>query len=182
MGITIAGWAIVNFDLLNWEYRIKVEEENISLYSNRPYAPQIIKECKNDVHCAVNAMQTISDIENKQNVTDTFGDLIHLFEQTYPCHETAHHLGMWFYGYVGDVSEALSYAEQVCGGAVFHGVIQNYMATQKFLALAQIKASGGSVDVPRFEVPGVVVLGLFKDPAGNEMGLVEIKDGTAKVP
>ncbi len=133
VGITIAGWAIVNFDLLNWEYRIKVEEENISLYSNRPYAPQIIKECKNDVHCTVNAMQTISDIENKQNVTDTFGDLIHLYEQTYPCHETAHHLGMWFNGYVGDVSEALSYAEQVCGGAVFHGVIQNYLVKQKFL-------------------------------------------------
>jgi predicted enzyme related to lactoylglutathione lyase len=48
--------------------------------------------------------------------------------------------------------------------------------------LSQIEACGGSVDVPRFEVSGVVVLGLSKDPAGNEMGLVEIENGVPKVP
>ena len=36
--------------------------------------------------------------------------------------------------------------------------------------LALIEQSGGSIDVPRFEVPDVVVLGLFRDPAGNPMG------------
>ncbi len=48
--------------------------------------------------------------------------------------------------------------------------------------LAEIVANGGSVDAPRFEVKGVVVLGLFRDPAGNRMGLVEMADGQAKVP
>jgi len=48
--------------------------------------------------------------------------------------------------------------------------------------LAEIESNGGSIDVPRFEVPGVVVLGLFKDPAGNPMGLVEMQDGKPKVP
>lgn len=49
--------------------------------------------------------------------------------------------------------------------------------------LAAIEANGGSVDTPRFEVPGVVVLGLFRDPAGNRMGLVEVDaDGNAIVP
>jgi predicted enzyme related to lactoylglutathione lyase len=48
--------------------------------------------------------------------------------------------------------------------------------------LAQIAANGGTIDAPRFEVPGVVVLGLFKDPAGNPMGLVELEDGKAKIP
>lgn len=48
--------------------------------------------------------------------------------------------------------------------------------------LAEIKAHGGSVDAPRFEVKGVAILGLFRDPAGNAMGLVEIHDGRAKVP
>ena len=47
-------------------------------------------------------------------------------------------------------------------------------------ALDRIEAAGGSIDVPRFEVPGVVVLGLFRDPAGNPMGLVEM-DGSAPV-
>lgn len=49
--------------------------------------------------------------------------------------------------------------------------------------LAQVAAHGGTVEAPRFEVPGVVVLGLFRDPAGNRMGLVEIcEDGQAVVP
>ena len=48
--------------------------------------------------------------------------------------------------------------------------------------LASIEAAGGSVDVPRFEVPGMVVLGLFRDPAGNPMGLVEMDGNTPVVP
>ena len=48
--------------------------------------------------------------------------------------------------------------------------------------LAKIKANGGSIIQPRLEVKGVVVLGLFKDPAGNSMGLVELKDGKPTVP
>ena len=48
--------------------------------------------------------------------------------------------------------------------------------------LNAVVSAGGSVDAPRFEVPGVVVLGLFRDPAGNPMGLVEMENGEAKVP
>lgn len=42
-------------------------------------------------------------------------------------------------------------------------------------ALDQIKAAGGTVDMPRTVVPNVVTFALFKDPAGNRMGLVELK-------
>jgi len=35
---------------------------------------------------------------------------------------------------------------------------------------------------PRTEVPGVVVVALFTDPAGNRMGLVEMDGGKPKVP
>lgn len=48
--------------------------------------------------------------------------------------------------------------------------------------LAKIEANGGKTVAPRFEVKGVVVLGLFTDPAGNRMGLVELKDGKPKIP
>ena len=40
--------------------------------------------------------------------------------------------------------------------------------------LEQIKAAGGTVDTPRTVVPKVVTFALFKDPAGNRMGLVEV--------
>jgi predicted enzyme related to lactoylglutathione lyase len=48
--------------------------------------------------------------------------------------------------------------------------------------LTSIVANGGSIVQPRFEIKGVVVLGLFTDPAGNSMGLVELMDGKPKVP
>ena len=48
--------------------------------------------------------------------------------------------------------------------------------------LEEIVTRGGTVDAPRFEVPGVVILGLFKDPAGNPMALVEMENGKPKVP
>jgi len=48
--------------------------------------------------------------------------------------------------------------------------------------LAKVVANGGKIMQPRMEVKGVVVLGLFTDPAGNQMGLVEMADGKPKVP
>ena len=48
--------------------------------------------------------------------------------------------------------------------------------------LTLIEQSGGTVDAPRFEVPRVVVLGLFRDPAGNPMGLVEMDGDSPRVP
>ena len=49
-------------------------------------------------------------------------------------------------------------------------------------ALSDIDHAGGTVDVARFEVPGVVVLGLFKDPAGNPMGVVEMDGSRLRIP
>ena len=49
-------------------------------------------------------------------------------------------------------------------------------------SLSLIEQSGGTVDVPRFEVAGVVVLGLFRDPAGNPMGLVEMDGDSPRIP
>lgn len=48
--------------------------------------------------------------------------------------------------------------------------------------LSLIEQSGGTIDVPRFEVAGVVVLGLFRDPAGNPMGLVEMDGDRPRIP
>ena len=48
--------------------------------------------------------------------------------------------------------------------------------------LAAVVEAGGTIDAARFEVPGVVVLGLFRDPAGNEMGLVEMIGERPRVP
>ena len=49
--------------------------------------------------------------------------------------------------------------------------------------LAVVTAHGGTIVFPRTIAPGVVILALFKDPAGNRMGLVELgPDGRPIVP
>ena len=48
--------------------------------------------------------------------------------------------------------------------------------------LHEITAHGGAVVFPRLEVPGVAIVALFTDPAGNRMGLVEMDGDRAKVP
>jgi predicted enzyme related to lactoylglutathione lyase len=48
--------------------------------------------------------------------------------------------------------------------------------------LAKITSLGGKIVAPRFAVPGAVILALFNDPAGNAMGLVELKDGKPVIP
>ena len=48
--------------------------------------------------------------------------------------------------------------------------------------LAKVAANGAAVVIPRTVVPGVVILALFKEPAGNRMGLVEMDGDKPKVP
>jgi predicted enzyme related to lactoylglutathione lyase len=48
--------------------------------------------------------------------------------------------------------------------------------------LAAVAVHGGKTVLPRLEVPGVAILALFTDPAGNRMGLVEMDGDKAKVP
>jgi predicted enzyme related to lactoylglutathione lyase len=49
-------------------------------------------------------------------------------------------------------------------------------------AFAKITEHGGKPASPRIEVPGVVIMGLFTDPAGNRMGLVEMDGDAARLP
>jgi uncharacterized protein len=48
--------------------------------------------------------------------------------------------------------------------------------------MEKVVAKGGKIHAPRYAVPGVVVLGLFYDPAGNRVGLVEMKSGKPIIP
>ena len=43
-------------------------------------------------------------------------------------------------------------------------------------------AASGTIDQPRFVVSGVVILGMFRDPAGNRIEVVEMKYGKPIAP
>lgn len=42
--------------------------------------------------------------------------------------------------------------------------------------LSKVESAGGKTVMPRTEIPGTVVFGMFHDPAGNLVGLVEEDD------
>jgi hypothetical protein len=70
-------------------------------------------------------------------------------------------------------------------GTIAQGVAETIIyvgVTDVTATLQKVVARGGTIRYPRFEVPGRVILGVFKDPAGNSVGLVEIENGKAKVP
>ena len=67
-------------DIISDNNEIEIENENISIYSSKSYAPQIVEKCKNDIHCSVNAMNSIAKIETKEKVVDTFSELVINYE------------------------------------------------------------------------------------------------------
>lgn len=87
------------------------------------------------------------------------------------------------FGWTYDVHEAMDYgmvaADQGRGipGGVGAGEaprVTFYVATPSIDdALKQAKGLGGEVLMPRTELPGGTVLGMFRDPEGNAVGLVE---------
>ena len=95
-------------------------------------AEQIISKCEDDVRCAVNSLQVLAKNGKDEKIIDTFHELVSLYDKNYPCHQIAHHLGMWLYGHVGKLDEALKEAKMICGGAIYHGVIQNYLTIEHF--------------------------------------------------
>ena len=71
------------------------------------------------------------------------------------------------------------------GGTIVQGAAETiiYVGVPDVTAtLQKVVARGGTIRYPRFEVPGRVILGVFKDPAGNSVGVVEMDNGKAKVP
>jgi len=95
-----------------------------------------------------------------------------------------------FYSSVFDWNADSSGKFSVPVDSPIHGAIRRDPAEKRLYlgvpditqSLSLVEQYGGSVEAPRFEVPGVVVLGLFKDPAGNRMGLVELEGNKPRIP
>lgn len=95
------------------------------------YAEEIIGKCELDAHCAMDSLNEIAKKEEKSIVLATFGELITAYDQSmHYCHPQAHHLAMFLYHYVGNLTEALSYADQRCANGLSHGLVQTFFITQ----------------------------------------------------
>lgn len=130
LGVIVAG--IIGALVVSITMSSEPSPESPSIQNSLQKAQEIIDGCTDDVHCAVEELQALSAEHDNNVILPLFVDLITLYDSQVPCHETGHHLGLWLYGYVGDLENSLNYAQQQCGGAVFHGVIQNHMMTLNF--------------------------------------------------
>lgn len=87
------------------------------------------------------------------------------------------------FGWKFDVDEDMNYGMveanggQGIPGGVGGGDQQHvtfYVSTPSInTSLGEITARGGKVLMPRTELPGGIILGMFADPEGNAVGLVE---------
>lgn len=93
------------------------------------YAEQIMSECDIDVNCSIDYLRDIAKREKQSTVLATFGKVVTMYESTYYCHPQVHQLGMFLYPYTGSLAQALSYADQRCGGALYHGVVHSFFKT-----------------------------------------------------
>ena len=108
--------------------QIMKEYETSDLYGNK-----IRKDCGIDEYCIVEEMQKLSRAESKETVLQTFNDLTSVYTQLQMyCHPQGHHLGGFLYGYLGNITEAMSFIDRSCGGSVYHGAIENYVRSEIF--------------------------------------------------
>ena len=99
-----------------------------------PHVKKIFIKCGIEKHCTVESLQRLSESENKKTVIETAREILSTYEEIgFYCHENGHHIGMFLYGLVGNLSEDILSIEKRCGGSVHHGIIQNYFTTSMLL-------------------------------------------------
>jgi len=97
-------------------------------------ANKILSKCGIDENCVIEQLQDFSIDENREIILSAFSEMLSVYDNSdFYCHRQAHHLGMFLYGFIGNLEESLLHADQRCGGALFHGIIQNYFISQVLL-------------------------------------------------
>ena len=90
---------------------------------------------------------------------ETVDDLLSSYqEQGIYCHQQAHHIGKFLYGYFGDLSQVLSYVDRRCGGAVYHGILEVYIESNVLLNDLTLKDIEISELCSEFEDPSYGIL------------------------
>ncbi len=115
------------------EYVLHYDKIMREYVTSDSFGNKIRKDCGIDDYCIVEEMKKLSRAESKETVLQTFNDLTSAYTQLQIfCHPQGHHLGMFLYGYLGNITEALSFTDRSCGGSVYHGAIENYVHLEIF--------------------------------------------------
>jgi len=105
-----------------------IDEQIRESRTGNVYADTILSSCGNDEHCTVESLQKLSRNEKQEIILITIDNLLDVFQKSeLICHQHAHHMGEFLLGYFNaNLTKALSLASGKCGGAMYHGIVENY--------------------------------------------------------
>jgi len=152
--LIVVTFYIVTAVIQNWQINeiIENQEENAPIHNpiikpllksdiRNPQTTEILLECGKDTHCVLENIQTLAKIENQEMVLSIVNEIITVWGKgDFYCHDIAHHLGQFLLGYFkGDLLEALSHANNNCGNALYHGIVENYLPSKVMFENAKIR-------------------------------------------
>jgi len=106
-----------------------------SIKTDNPEANKILSGCGTDKHCTVELLWNLVDVEQEKSVLQTLNDITSAYAEVgFYCHGPAHHLGMFVYDMTQNLTKTLEFgAKRDCGGAMYHGGIENYFLSEMIL-------------------------------------------------
>ncbi len=134
-------------------------DKTVKIKTNNQIVNEILAECGNEQHCIVKAFQKLAQSESPKIIMATVNDLLSSYqERGLNCHQQAHHIGEFLYGYFGDLSQVLSYVDRRCGGALYHGILGEYLESNVLLNDLTLKDIEISKICSEFEDPSYGIL------------------------
>jgi hypothetical protein len=105
------------------------------IYSKSSLVSKILQECERDEECVYLKLQQISKTETEETVIFVANQIPMEWEkEEQTCHQIAHHVSEFLLGYFdGNLTKAISHVSNVCGNALYHGVVENYLTLQVLL-------------------------------------------------
>ncbi|MGI0056842.1 MAG: hypothetical protein ACREAK_05655 [Nitrosarchaeum sp.] len=133
----------IQVDIMTYDQYI--DEQIRESKTGNVYADSILSLCGNDEHCTVESLQKLSQNEKQEIVLITVDNLLDVFQKSeLICHKHAHHIGEFLLGYFNaNLTKALSSASGKCGGAIYHGIVENYFLAGIFSGSLKL----GNLDV-----------------------------------
>jgi len=130
-----SGIAIPNLQIMSQD-KIVIEPHTENSYGTFSFhfttkAKDILTTCEKDTSCILNSLNYVSKNENQDLVLETFSEITDsLLKAGLPCHGIGHPLGKFLYDYTGNLSQALLLDDRVCGGSIYHGIMQEFFSTK----------------------------------------------------